>query len=190
MMPLMKPTREQAEKLFCKYNQSDSLYRHAVAVEAVMRYFAGEYGEDAEKWGIIGFVHDLDWEEWPEEHCKKTKELLEADGWPEDWIRAVMSHGWGLVTDVEPVHVMEKVLYAVDELTGLITATALMRPSKSLMDLEARSVVKKWKDKGFSAGVNRDVIDKGAAMLGLERSELINKTIAGMRIVAADLGLG
>lgn len=186
----MRPTREQAEELFWKYNESDSLYRHALAVEAVMRYFAGEYGENPEKWGIIGFVHDLDWEKWPEEHCRKTREILEEAGWPEDWIHAVESHGWGLVTDVEPVHVMEKVLYAIDELTGLITATALMRPSKSLLDLEARSVKKKWKDKGFSAGVNREVIDKGAAMLGLERTELIEKTIAGMRTVAVELGLG
>ena len=186
----MTPTREQAEALFREHNESESLYRHALAVEAVMRYFAAEYGEDPEKWGIIGFIHDLDWEKWPERHCRRTEELLEEAGWPEDWIRAVLSHGWGLVTDVEPVHVMEKVLYAVDELTGLITATALMRPSKSLMDLEVRSVNKKWKDKGFSAGVNREVIDKGVSLLGIERHELIEKTIAGMKTVAGDLGLG
>lgn len=186
----MTPTREQAEELFRKYNETESLYRHALAVEAVMRYFAAEYDEDPEKWGIIGFMHDLDWEKWPDEHCKKSQELLTEAGWPEDWIHAVMAHGWGLVTDVEPVHVMEKVLYTIDELTGLITATALMRPSKSLMDLEAKSVKKKWKAKGFAAGVNREVIDRGAALLGIERGDLIEKTIAGMRTVAPSLGLG
>lgn len=185
----MAPTREEALALFKKYNESESLYKHALAVEAVMRHFAEKYGEDPEKWGIIGLIHDLDWEKWPEEHCKKTEEILKAEGWPEDWIRAVMSHGWGLVTEVEPVHVMEKVLFSVDELTGLITATALVRPSRSLMDLTAKSVKKKWKDKAFSAGVNREVIDKGAAMLGLERTELIEETIAGMRKAAAELGL-
>ena len=185
----MEPTREQAEKLFLEHNQSESLYRHALAVEAVMRHFAGKYDEDPDKWGIIGFIHDLDWEKWPEEHCRRSAQLLEDAGWPEDWIRAVVSHGWQLVTDVKPEHVMEKVLYAIDELTGLITATAVMRPSKSLMDLEARSVKKKWKDKSFSAGVNRDVIDTGAQMLGLERTELIDETIAGMRKAAEALGL-
>lgn len=185
----MEPTREQAEELFREHNKSDSLYRHALAVEAVMRHFAARYDEDVEKWGIIGFIHDLDWEQWPEEHCTKTAELLESAGWPEDWIRAVVSHGWGMVSEVEPQHLMEKVLYAIDELTGLISATALMRPSKSLMDLEARSVKKKWKDKRFSAGVNREVIDKGAAMLDMERTELIEETIVGMRQAASALGM-
>ncbi|MCG8452858.1 MAG: HD domain-containing protein [Spirochaetales bacterium] len=183
----MTPTREQALALLEEHNESESLKRHALAVEAVMRHFALKYGEDPEKWGIIGLIHDLDYDRWPQEHCVKTKELLEQAQWPEDWIRAVMAHGWGIVTDVEPLHVMEKVLYATDELTGLITATALMRPSKSLMDLEAKSVKKKWKDKRFSAGVDRDVIDRGAAMLGLERGELITETILGMRTVAGAL---
>lgn len=185
----MIPSREDAEKLFREHNDSESLYRHALAVEATMRHFAEKYGEDAEKWGIIGFIHDLDWQRWPEIHCQKTEELLKQAEWPEDWIRAVLSHGWGLVSDVKPEHIMEKVIYAIDELTGLITATALMRPSKSLMDLEAKSVLKKWKDKGFSAGVDRSVIDKGAEMLGMERRELIEETIAAMRKVAAALGL-
>lgn len=185
----MIPTRDEAEKIFHRYNDSDSLYRHGLAVEAVMRYFAQEYGEDTEKWGIIGFIHDLDWDKWPEEHCMKTKEILEEEEWPPEWIQSILSHAWGIKTDVEPIHIMEKVLYAVDELTGLITATALMRPSKSLMDLEVRSVKKKWSNKGFSAGVDREVIDRGAAMLGLERSDLIEKTIAGMRTVAEALGL-
>ncbi len=186
----MEPTREEALILFKKYNEGESLYRHALAVEAVMRHFAVKYGEDPEKWGIIGLIHDLDWEKWPDEHCIKTEELLKKEGWPEDWIRAVVSHGWGLVTEVEPELTMEKVLYTIDELTGLITATALMRPSKSLMDLGAKSVKKKWKDKRFSAGVNRELIDQGAAMLGIERTELIDETIAGMRTAAAELGLG
>ena len=186
----MYPTRDDAVKIFLEHNESTSLYRHALAVEAVMRYFAEEYGENEEKWGIIGFIHDLDWEKWPDIHCRKTEELLRGAGWPEDWIRSVLSHAWGMMTDVEPVHIMEKVLYAIDELTGLITATALMRPSKSLMDLGVSSVVKKWKMKGFSVGVNREVIDKGAAMLGLERKSLIEKTIAGMRRVAGALDLG
>ncbi|RKX86914.1 MAG: hydrolase [Spirochaetes bacterium] len=186
----MIPTREEALILFKKYNEGESLYRHALAVEAVMRHFAVKYGEDPEKWGLIGLIHDLDWEKWPDEHCIKTEEILKKEGWPEDWIRAVVSHGWGLVTEVEPELTMEKVLYTIDELTGLITATALMRPSKSLMDLGAKSVKKKWKDKRFSAGVNRELIDQGAAMLGIERTELIDETIAGMRTAAAELGLG
>ncbi len=154
-----------------------------------MRHFAQKHGEDVDKWGVIGLIHDLDWDKWPDEHCLKTEEILKSEDWPEDWIRAVVSHGWGLVTEVEPVHVMEKVLYATDELTGLITATALMRPSKSLMDLTSKSVMKKWKDKRFSAGVNREIIDQGASMLGIERTELINETIAGMRTAAAELDL-
>jgi putative nucleotidyltransferase with HDIG domain len=185
----MIPEREDALSLLLKHNQSDSLYRHALAVEAVMRYFARLFGEDEEKWGIIGLIHDLDWEKWPDEHCLKTAELLRQEQWPEDWIRAVVSHGWGLVSDVEPELRMEKVLYATDELTGLITATALMRPSRSLSDLTSKSVMKKWADKRFSAGVNRQLIDQGAAMLDMERTALIDHTIAGMRAAAADLNL-
>lgn len=185
----MIPTREDALALFKKYNENESLYRHALSVEAVMRRFAAEYGEDEDKWGIIGLVHDLDWDKWPREHCSKTREILEDKEWPETWIRAVLSHAWGFVTDIKPEHVMEKVLYAIDELCGLVTATALMRPSRSLMDLNASSVKKKWKDKSFAAGVNREVIDRGAMMLGIERSELIEKTIEGMRVVAPELGL-
>jgi putative nucleotidyltransferase with HDIG domain len=185
----MIPVREDALSLLLEHNRSDSLYRHALAVEAVMRYFAGLFGEDEEKWGIIGLIHDLDWEKWPAEHCRKTAELLRQEQWPEDWIRAVVSHGWGLVSDVEPELRMEKVLYATDELTGLITATALMRPSRSLADLTSKSVMKKWADRRFSAGVNRQLIDQGAAMLGMERTALIDHTIAGMRAAAADLNL-
>jgi len=175
--------------LFRKYNQDASLYRHALAVEAVMRHFAGLFNEDVEKWGIIGLIHDLDWEKWPEQHCQKTAEILTEEGWPDDWIRSVVSHGWTLVSDEEPLLRMEKVLYTIDELTGLITATALMRPSCSLMDLGPKSVKKKWSDKRFAAGVNREIIAKGIAMLGMERDEVIEQTIAGMRNVAAALNL-
>jgi len=154
-----------------------------------MRYMARKIGQDEEKWGIVGLMHDLDYERFPEQHCKKAREILEERGWPEEYIRAVVSHGWGLCSDVEPQSNMEKTLYAVDELTGLITAAALVRPSKSVSDLEAKSVMKKWKDKSFAAGVNRSVIEKGAAMLGVELRELVSDTIMGMREVADKIGL-
>lgn len=182
-------TREEAFNLLKKYNQDESLIRHALAVEAVMRHFAGLFGEDVEKWGIIGLVHDLDYERYPEEHCQKVKEILEAEGWPEEYIHAVQSHGWGICSEVEPVHRMEKVLYAIDELTGLIAAAALVRPSKSLLDLEVKSVRKKWKDKSFAAGVNREIIQKGVELLGMELSQVIQETITGMRQVAEEIGL-
>jgi putative nucleotidyltransferase with HDIG domain len=184
------PTREEAYELLTTYTKSQSLIRHALAVEAVMRHFAQEWGEDQERWGVIGLVHDLDWEQFPQEHCQKTKEILSQADWPPEYIRSIMSHGWGLVTDVKPEHRMEKALYAVDELTGLITATALMRPSKSVMDMQAKSVKKKWKDKSFAAGANREVIAAGAQMLEMELSDLITETIMAMRTVADQLGLG
>jgi len=183
------PTRKEAYALLEEFNESESLIKHGLAVEGVMRYAARKRGFDEEKWGIIGLVHDLDYERYPEEHCARTKEILEARDWPEDYIRAIISHGWGLVTDVKPEHEMEKVLYAIDELTGLITAVALVRPSKSLFDLKVKSVMKKWKDKSFAAGANRDVIKQGAEMLGIEITELVEETIAGMREVASELGL-
>jgi len=183
------PTREEAFALLTEFNESESLIKHALAVEAVMRYAARKRGYDEEKWGIIGLLHDLDYERYPDQHCAKTEEILRERDWPEDYIHAILSHGWGIVTDVEPEEEMEKVLYAIDELTGLITAVALVRPSKSLHDLKVKSVMKKWKDKSFAGGANREVISKGAEMLGLELSELIEETIAGMREVAADLGL-
>ena len=182
-------SRDEALALYKKYNQDESLFRHALSVEAVMRHFSALFGEDEEKWGIIGLIHDLDYERYPDEHCTKVKEILTAEGWPEDYIHAVQSHGWGLCSDVEPVERMEKVLYTIDELTGLITAAALVRPSKSVLDLEVKSVKKKWKDKAFAAGVNREVIQKGAELLGMELSEVIKETIAGMREVAAEIGL-
>lgn len=183
------PTREEAFSLLKEFNQSESLIKHALAVEGVMRYMARKRGEDEEKWGIIGLVHDLDYERYPDQHCRKTKEILEARGWPGDYIRAIVSHGWGLVTDVEPVEEMEKVLYAIDELTGLVTAVALVRPSKSVLDMRPKSVAKKWKDKSFAAGVNRAVIRKGAEMLGMELRDLFEDVIMGMREVADAIGL-
>ncbi len=183
------PTRQEAFELLCRYNSNESLIRHALAVEAVMRYMARKNGEDEEKWGIIGLVHDLDYEKYPEEHCRKTAEFLREAGWPEEYIRAAVSHGWGICSDVEPVSVLEKTLYAVDELTGLVATSALVRPSRSVLDMEAGSVKKKWKDKRFAAGVNREVIEKGAALLGTDLTQLITDTILGMRTAAREIGL-
>ncbi|MBW1732282.1 MAG: HDIG domain-containing protein [Deltaproteobacteria bacterium] len=183
------PTREQAYELLTRYNKNESLIKHALAVEGVMRYFARKYGEDEEKWGIIGLVHDLDYEKYPDQHCRKSEEILREEGWPEEYIRAVISHGWGICSDVKPETRLEKVLYAIDELTGLIVAAALVRPSKSVMDLKAKSIKKKWKEKRFAAGVDRSIIEKGAEMLGVDLSELITDTIMGMREVAEAIGL-
>jgi len=183
------PTREEAYQLLTEYNKGDSLIKHALAVEGVMRYFARKRGEDEEKWGIIGLVHDLDYEKFPEEHCHKSEEILKEKGWPEEYIRAVVSHGWGLCSEVEPQTELEKVLYAIDELTGLVVTTALVRPSKSVMDVKVKSVKKKWKDKRFAAGVDRSIIEKGAQMLGMEVSDLIADTLAGMQEIAEAIGL-
>ena len=184
-----KPTREDAFNLLTTYNQSDSLIRHALAVEGVMRHFASLRGQDEEVWGLIGLIHDLDYERYPDQHCAKTAEILEANHWPQDYIRAVVSHGWGICSDLEPLTEMEKVLYAVDELTGLVATSALVRPSRSVLDLTAKSVQKKWKDKRFAAGVDRAIIDRGAQMLNMDRATLITETIAGMRQVAEAIGL-
>jgi len=183
------PSRDEAFQLLVTYTQTESLVRHGLAVEAVMRYFARQRGGDEEQWGIVGLVHDLDYDQFPEQHCVKTEQILREQQWPESYIRAVISHGCGICTDVEPVSDMEKVLYATDELTGLVTTTALVRPSKSILDLEAKSVLKKWKDKSFAAKVDRSIIDRGAAMLGMERRELITQTILGMREVAEQINL-
>ena len=188
-MQVHRPTYEEALSLLKEFNQNESLLKHAYSVEAVMRYVARKTGEDEEKWGIIGLVHDLDYELFPEEHCEKTKKVLEERGWPPEYIRAVVSHSWGMYSEEEPQECMEKVLYAVDELTGLVSAAALIRPSKSLADLEVKSVMKKWKEKSFAAGVNRQVIEKGASMLGVEIKELVADVIAGMREVADKIGL-
>ncbi len=189
MSTVETPTREEAKALLFQYTGTVALRNHARAVEAVMRHFAPLYGEDPEKWGIIGLVHDLDWEKFPEEHCSRTTAILRDAGWPEDWVRAIRSHAWGMFTDDKPEHPMEKVLYAIDELTGLITATALVRPSRSILDMTPKSVKKKWKEKSFAAGANRDVITAGAEMMGMPLDEVIARTIEGMQTVAGEIGL-
>jgi len=188
-MTVNKPTRKEALELFRRYNQSESLFRHALAVEAVMKYMARKNGEDEEKWGIIGLVHDLDYEMYPDQHCTMTEKILREEGWPDEYIRAVVSHGYGICSDIEPRSLLEKTLFAIDELTGLVTTSALVRPSRSVLDMEAKSVRKKWSDKRFAAGVDRGVIEKGAAMLGIDLNELISDTIKGMREVAVEIGL-
>lgn len=183
------PDRGEAYELLKKYNKSVGLIHHALAVEAVMLHFAELLGEkDGEKWGIIGLVHDLDYEMYPENHCKMTEKILEEENWPEDYIRAILSHGWKICTDVEPMERMEKVLYTIDELTGLINATALMRPT-GISDMKVKSVKKKWKDKAFAAGVNREIIAEGAQMLGMDLDKVIEETIKGMRSAAEEIGL-
>jgi predicted hydrolase (HD superfamily) len=184
------PTRTQAFELLKEYNSNASLIRHALAVESVMLHFAKIMGEtDREKWGVIGLIHDLDYERYPESHCRKVREILTARHWPEEYIHAVESHGWRLCTDVEPIERMEKALYTVDELTGLISAVAILRPSKSILDLSVKSVKKKWKDKAFAAGVNRGIIEEGAKILGMELDVIIAETIRGMQNVAESIGL-
>lgn len=183
------PTRQEAMALLQEYNQSERAVKHALAVEAVMRHAARQRGQDEETWGVIGLIHDLDYEQFPDEHCRKSAEILRERGWPEDAVRAVVSHGWGICSDVEPKSDLEKVLFAVDELTGLVAATALVRPSRSVLDMKAKSVRKKWKDRHFAAGCDREVIQKGADMLGIELSDLITETIMGMREVADQIGL-
>lgn len=185
----MKPTREQAWELLNEYNKSDALLKHGLTVEGVMRHFAVLFNEDVEKWGAVGLLHDLDYEMYPEEHCKKTEEIMREKGIDEDYIHAVCSHGWGLCCDIEPTLKMEKVLYTIDELSGLITAACLMRPSKSVLDIEVKSVKKKYKTHSFAAGVNREVIEKGCEMLGMSLDEVIGETINGMKECAEAIGL-
>ena len=185
----MTLTRDEAWEHFTEYNKSEALIKHGLTVEGVMRHFASLYGENIEKWGIIGLIHDLDYEMYPEEHCTKSAEIMREKGIDEEYIHAVCSHGWGLCSDVEPVEKMEKVLYTIDELTGLITAACLMRPSKSVMDIEVKSVKKKFKTHSFAAGVNREVIEKGCGMLGLTLDDVIKETIEGMRECAEAIGL-
>ncbi|OUP83122.1 hydrolase [Lachnoclostridium sp. An169] len=176
-------SREEALSLLMKYNKEAFHIRHALTVEGVMKWYAGElgFGDEAEHWGIVGLLHDIDFEMYPEEHCQKAPELLQNGGVGEDIIHSVCSHGYGICSDVEPTHLMEKVLFAADELTGLIWAAALMRPSKSVMDMEVSSVKKKFKDKRFAQGCSRDIIKQGAEMLGWELPELFEKTILAMR---------
>ena len=188
-MPEKIPSRQEALALLQQYNSNPSLINHARAVEATMRYMARKQGEDEEKWGVIGLIHDLDYEQFPDQHCQKTEEILKNSDWPEEYIRAVLSHGWGLCTDLEPQSLLEKTLYTIDELTGFIVACALVRPSKSVSDLKVKSVKKKWKQPSFAAGVDREIIVRGAQMLGVELDEIITDVIAAMREVADEIGL-
>lgn len=183
----MIPTPEQAWNLLCEYNQGEFHRKHSRIVGDVLRWFAQElgYGNEADFWEAVGILHDLDFEQWPEQHCLKEQELLRQRNIDERLIHAVASHGYHLTVDIAPEHQMEKVLYAVDELTGLIGAVAIMRPSKSVSDLEVKSVKKKYKDKKFAAGCSRDVIERGAAMLGWDLNSLIELTIQAMRTSSA-----
>lgn len=176
-------SREDAFELLKKYNKDSFHIQHALTVEGVMKWYADElgYGEDAEYWGIVGLLHDIDFELYPDQHCIKAPELLREGGVQDDIIHAVCSHGYGITVDIKPEHEMEKVLFAADELTGLIWAAALMRPSKSVQDMEVKSVKKKFKSANFAAGCSREVIRQGADMLGWELADLIEKTILAMR---------
>ena len=177
----MELTREQALALLQKYNNEPFHIQHALTVEGVMRWFAQENGEDAEFWGLCGLLHDIDFELYPEQHCQKAPELLAEVNASEEMVHAICSHGYGICSDVEPQHLMEKILFTVDELTGLIGAAARMRPSKSVMDMELSSLKKKFKDKKFAAGCSRDVIKQGAEILGWTLDEVLDKTILAMR---------
>ncbi len=185
-----QPNHEQAWMLLKQYNEQESLLKHGLAVEGVMRHFAGLFNDaDPDVWGLVGLLHDLDYEKYPEQHCTKTQEILTALNLPDLWIRAIVSHGYGLCSDVRPESDMEKVLFTIDELTGLITACALMRPSHSVMDLELPSLKKKFKTASFAAGVNRDIIRQGADQMGWDLDRVMQETILGMREVASAIGL-
>ena len=173
--------REEAVKLLKKYNNEEFHIRHAITVEQVMKYFAKENGEDQDFWGLVGLLHDVDYEKYPDEHCKKAPELLAEINASEEMVHAVCSHAYGICSDVKPEHKMEKILFAVDELTGLVWAAAKMRPSKSTKDMEVSSLKKKFKDKKFAAGCSRETITQGAEELGWELTELLDKTIFAMR---------
>lgn len=185
------PTRNEAWNLLSKYNKDEFHLKHGQIVENVMRYFAKDLGYDDEVdfWGVVGLLHDLDFENYPEEHCIRSQEIMKAEGIDEKIIRATASHGYGITVDIKPEHTMEKVLFAVDELTGLIGAVAIMRPSKSTMDLELKSVKKKFKTTSFAAGCSREIIKTGAEMLGWDLDELINRTILAMREVEQEVGI-
>jgi predicted hydrolase (HD superfamily) len=181
--------RQQAWALLTQYNSDHFHLQHAMTLEGIMRYMAQElgYGDEADFWANVGLLHDLDFEQFPEQHCIKQQELMAQAGVDERTIHATCSHGYGITVDIEPTHQMEKVLYAMDELSGLIGAAALMRPSKSVMDMEVKSVKKKYKSAGFAAGCSREVIQRGADMLGWSLDELIEKTILAMRSCEASV---
>ncbi len=183
------PTRDDALALLKQYNDNPALVQHGLQVEACMRYFAKQAGEDEERWGIVGLLHDLDYEKFPDHHCYKAAEIMKSEGYDDEIIRAMMSHAWGICTDVEPLSLMEKTLYAVDELSGLVNACVLVRPSKSIMDLGVKSVKKKFKTKSFAAGVDRDIVLKGADMLEMELDELISSVIEAMKADAEAIGV-
>jgi putative nucleotidyltransferase with HDIG domain len=187
------PTREEALALLRKHNTDESHIKHALAVEGTMRHFARKMGGDEELWGVVGILHDIDWEKTmsePARHCNLAPELLREAGVDESVIHAVQSHGWGICSDAEPENDMEKTLFTIDELTGLVITAGLVRPSKSLSDLEVKSVKKKWKDKTFARGVDRDVIQKGAEIMGMPLDEIIENTILAMRPIEKEIGLG
>jgi putative nucleotidyltransferase with HDIG domain len=186
------PTREEALALLRKYNDDESHIRHALAVEATMRHFARKMGGDEGLWGVAGILHDIDWEKTmndPQRHCNLAPELLREAGVDEELIHAVQSHGWSICTDAEPRNDMEKTLFTIDELTGLIITAGLVRPSRSLSDLEVKSVKKKWKDKAFAKGVNREIIQKGAEIMGMPLDEIIENVILALRPVEKEIGL-
>jgi len=183
------PGRDGLMAILKEHVTGDTLLRHSLTVEAAMRHLAGRFGGDPDEWAGIGLLHDIDFERYPGEHCAHVRELLGGAGLPDRWLRAIESHGYGIVNDIRPETECERALYAVDELTGLVAATAVMRPSKSVLDLETKSVMKKWKTPAFAAGCNREVIARGAEMLGLGIDELIAETIAGMRKAADSIGL-
>ena len=186
----MRPTRDEALKCLQSYNQSEALIKHALAVEGTMRHFSRLFpNQDEDLWGIVGLLHDLDYEQYPDQHCTKAIEIMREHGIDEDIIRACASHGYGICTDIKPQSEMEKVLFTIDELTGLVNAAAIMRPSKSVMDLELKSVKKKYKDKRFAAGCDRALIERGAEMIPMPLDEVIEHVILGMREVAHDIGL-
>lgn len=189
----MNFTRENALDLLKKHNNDEGHIKHALAVEASMKFFAEKMGGDVEKWGMAGLLHDIDWEEMqetPERHTIEGARWLSEEGYPEDIVRAVLSHGWGICSDVQPENDMEKVLFTIDELTGLVMTAALVRPSRSVQDLEVKSVKKKWKDKAFAKGVDRELIVKGAEMIPMPLDTVIEWVILAMRRIEPELGLG
>lgn len=190
---MMTVKREDAMKLLREHNHEIQHIRHALAVEAAMRHFAKVNGEDEDLWGLAGLVHDVDWETTRDDYTKHTHvgaKWLEEAGYPDEIVRAVLAHGWGICSDVEPLTAMEKYLYAVDELTGFVTAVALVRPGKSLKDLEIKSVKKKWKDKAFAKGIDRNVIEKGTTILDTSLDDLIDGVITALRPIEMEIGLG
>ena len=182
-------TRDEAWALLTEYNKDHFHLQHAITVEAVMRWYANELGfaDEADKWAVVGLLHDLDFEMYPEEHCIKEEQIMRERGVPEDIIHATCSHGYGITVDIQPEHLMEKVLFAADELTGLIGACALVRPSKSVSDMELKSLKKKYKSPAFAAGCSREVIQRGSDMLGWELSELMEKTLQAMKATEAEI---